>query len=155
MRVRLCSHTAMRVMVTFVSAVLAADLELCRADAGPVNALCPDCFMIDRETAQRRPDVLEGHAGINQGPDDHVAGGTREAVEVQDLHNLTILLDSPCQLSGFDQRVVALVRENEVIDDVDPHDVARMQHPMCQKEIFAAWRWIAGGMIVEKNDGRG
>ena len=68
--------------------VLAADAELRRGDAGPHDPLGPDRRWRDRQAAQRPPDVLELHTGVDQRAEHHVASGTGEAVEVEHLHNL-------------------------------------------------------------------
>src|SRR5437879_2998925 len=103
MRVRFgCHTTGVSVMVMCMPGVLAADVELRRADACALHALGPDRFVIDRKTAERRADLLERHTRVDQRADDHVARRAREAVEVQNLHNLTILLDAPRQLSCLD-----------------------------------------------------
>lgn len=144
MRVHLRRHCAMVVVVVvFGAGILAADLELRRGDARPLHTLGPDCIMIDGQTAQRRPDVIERNACVDQRADDHVAGSTGEAVEVQDGHNPTILLDARGQPSCFGQRVIPLVGQNKVIDDVDAHDVTGTQHPLCQQQIVTTRRRIA------------
>ena len=61
-------------------------------------------------------------------------GGAREAVEVEHRHNPVIL---PCaaaprprrQAARLDEREVALVGQDHVIEDVDAHDVAGIHHP--------------------------
>src|SRR5712691_11330474 len=87
----------MMVVVGFAH-VLATDLELRRPDARALHPLGPDRVPIDRQAAERGANLLERHACVDQRADDHVAGRTREAVEVQDLHNLSILLDAPARL---------------------------------------------------------
>ena len=127
----------------FAARILAADLKFCRADARPLHTLGPNGVTIDGETAQRRPDVTERNACVDQRADDHVAGSTGEAVEVQNGHNPTILLDASGQLPGLRQGVIPLVGKNEVIDDVNAHDVAGTQHPVRQQQIVLARPRIA------------
>jgi len=143
MRVRLGRHSAMRVMVMFGADTVAADLELRRAEPCALHTLGPDCITIDGQAAERGADVFERNACINQRADDHVAGSAGEAVEVQDGHNPTILLDGRGQPSCFRQRVIPLVGKNEVIEDLNAHDVARAQHPVRQQQIIGARRRIA------------
>ena len=138
----------------FAARILAADLKFCRADARPLHTLGPNGVTIDGETAQRRPDVTERNACVDQRADDHVAGSTGEAVEVQDGHNPSILLDARGQPPCFGQRVIPLVGKNEVIDDVDAHDVPGAQHPLCQQQIVAARRRVTRRVVVEQDDGR-
>src|ERR1044071_819117 len=85
MRVRICrdrATAAVMVMVVAVTGILAPDLELRRADARTVHALGPDRVPIDRQAAEGPANLLERHARVDERADDHVAGGTREAVEV-------------------------------------------------------------------------
>ena len=101
MRVRLGCHTTMRVMVMFVAPVLAADLELCRADSCALHALGPDCVTIDGQAPERGTDVIKRDTCIDQRADDHVTRRTGEAVEVQNLHNPSILLDTTGKPARF------------------------------------------------------
>jgi hypothetical protein len=72
-------------------AVLALDAELGGRDSGARDPLGPDRGRCNREGAERRADVLEFHASVDQRAEDHVSSRTGEAVEVQDLHNLSIV----------------------------------------------------------------
>src|SRR5262245_14714111 len=74
--VRLESDSTMRVMVMLAAAVLAADLELRRHDSCTLDTLGPDGLPIDGQASQRRPDVIDRNACIDQRADDHVAGRT-------------------------------------------------------------------------------
>ena len=142
----------MRVVVA-LPGILAAHLELGRADARTLHALGPDRLAIDRQASESGADLLERHARVDQRADDHVAGRTREAVEVQDLHNLSILLDAPREASRLDERVVPLLGENQMIDDVDAHDVAGANHSSREPQVVAARRRVAGRVVVEQHDG--
>jgi hypothetical protein len=68
-----------------------ADAELGGADTCTGDPLHRDCVLVDRQAPERASDLLDRDACIDQRADDHIAGGTREAVEVQDLHNPAIL----------------------------------------------------------------
>src|SRR5262245_38570848 len=74
--VRLECDSTMRVMVMLAAAVLAADLELRRRDSRTLDTLGPDGLPIDGQASQRRPDVIDRNACIDQRADDHVAGRT-------------------------------------------------------------------------------
>ena len=65
-RVRFGRHPAMRVMVMSAAVLLSADLELCRADSRALHTLGPECITIDGQAPQRRPDVVERNACIDQ-----------------------------------------------------------------------------------------
>ena len=67
--------------------MLAADAELRRRDAGTGHPLGPHGRRRDRQAAERAPDVLELHTGVDQGAEHHVARRTCEAIEVEHLHN--------------------------------------------------------------------
>jgi hypothetical protein len=75
--------------------VLSLDAELCGRNAGPRDPLGPDSGRRNREAAERPADLLERYAGVDQRAEDHVSSRTRKAVEVQDLHNLSIVLLTP------------------------------------------------------------
>jgi hypothetical protein len=85
------SRLGVRVLVRMVVVVgggiwwmrLPTDVELRCANAAANHWLRPDRIRRNREAAERLPHVLELHAGINQCAEDHVAGGTREAVEIE------------------------------------------------------------------------
>src|SRR5258705_12162953 len=103
-------------VVAFVR-ILAADMELRRADARTLHALGPDCVPIDREAAESGAGLLERHARIDQRAGDHGAGRARAAVEGQDLHDPSILPDAPRDASRVDERVVPLLRATQAIAD--------------------------------------
>ena len=71
--------------------VLSLDAELCGRNAGPRDPLGPDSGRRNREAAERPADLLERYAGVDQRAEDHVSSRTRKAVEVQDLHKLSIV----------------------------------------------------------------
>ena len=143
MDLRRHSSTGRMVVVMSVPRIFAADLELRRLYARTLYALGPHRIAIDGQAAQRRPNLLQRHACVDQGADNHVARCAREAVEVEDPHDWSILLDTTGEPSGFDHRVVALLTENQVIEDVDAHDVAGINHALRQGEIIGARRRIA------------
>jgi hypothetical protein len=66
-------------------------LELGGAHARARDALRPDCLGGDRQAPERPTHLGQRYPGVDQRAQDHVAGGTREAVEVKELHNLSIL----------------------------------------------------------------
>ena len=149
MRVGFGGRTPVFLVMMSVSRILAAEPELRRTNSRALDAFGPDCFAIDRQTAERGSDLVERHTCIDERTDNHVARRTREAVEVQDLHNLSILPDATGQAAGLDERVVALLAENQVIEDIDSHDVASADQARRQREVIVAWRRIAGRVIVE------
>src|SRR6186997_3319874 len=57
MRMRFGCHAAMRLVVMFVSGILAADEELRRADSRAPHTLDRDCIVIDGQAAKRRLDI--------------------------------------------------------------------------------------------------
>ena len=71
--------------------VLALDAELRGRDAGPRDPLGPDRGRRNRKAAERPTDVLQLHASIDQRAEDHVSSRAGKAVEVQDLHKLSIV----------------------------------------------------------------
>ena len=153
MRMRLGDHCAMRMVMMPMATILAAHLELRRADARAIHSFGPDRVAIDRQGAERRADLFERHARVDQRADDHVAGGTREAVEVQDLHDLSILHSATRQPAGFHHRVVVLLRENDVIEHLDAHDLAGSDQAIGQTQIVVARRRITGRVVVKQHDG--
>jgi hypothetical protein len=70
---------------------LTHDTELRRSNSGANDLLRPDRFRRNRQTAKRATDLLYGDAGVDQRAKHHVSCRTREAIEVQDPHNLSIL----------------------------------------------------------------
>ena len=67
------------------------DTEFRCRDACSRDPLGPDRRRRDREAAQRAAHVFQFHAGVDQRTEHHVTGGTGKAIEVQDLHNLSIV----------------------------------------------------------------
>jgi hypothetical protein len=59
--------------------------ELRRRHAGPQHPVCRDRAVVDGQAAERPSEHVERQAEIQQRPEDHVAGGARETVEVQRL----------------------------------------------------------------------
>ncbi len=53
----------------------------------------------------------------------------------------------------LDERVVALVGENHVVDDMNPHHIACVDHACGEHEVVWARRGVAGWMIVKEDDG--
>ena len=84
---RLCVRVLVRMIVVVAGGIwwmrLATDVELRCANAAANYRLRPDRIRFNREAAERLPHILELHAGIDQGAEDHVAGSTREAVEIE------------------------------------------------------------------------
>ena len=118
----------------------------------PLNAVLGWVSMLRRApvSAERLPHILELHAGIDQCAEDHVAGGTREAVEIergQDPQSYQQRRDRPSAPLGdradLEQRAVPLVAQDDVIHDVDPHDHAGAEHPVGQNQVVVARRRIA------------
>jgi hypothetical protein len=86
-RVRVPAILVVMVIVAVVHQLgFAADVELRRADPGAYDSLGPHVFGGDSQAAEGAAHVGERHAGVDQRAEDHVAGGTREAVEVEDSH---------------------------------------------------------------------
>ena len=110
-------------------------VELRRADAGADYRLRPDRTRRNCQAPERTPDVLERNARVDQGSKHHIAGRAREAVEVQNPHNRSILpfdvaqgepsAISARQLSRFHERVVPLIGKNQMIEHLNP------DHPSC------------------------
>ena len=152
------SRLRVRVLVRMIVVVgggiwrmrLPTDVELRCANAPANHRLRPDRIRRNREAAERLPHVLELHAGIDQCAEDHVAGGTREAVEIergQDPQSYQQRRDRPSAPLGdradLEQRAVPLVAQDDVIHDVDPHDHAGAEHPAGQNQVVVARRRIA------------
>ena len=72
--------------------VLATDAELGRCQARARDPLGPHGVMVDGQAAQRAANVLERYTGVDQRAQQHVSGHTGEAIDVQHLHNRSILL---------------------------------------------------------------
>jgi hypothetical protein len=125
---------------------LARDMEFGGRDARTRHALGPDCRRIDGEAAEGAAEILERQAEVEQGTQDHVTGSAGEAVEIQNRQT-SIILSRPAhprlQPPRFDEREVPLLREDQVIDDIDPHDVACVHHSGGQREVVGARRRIA------------
>ena len=85
------SRLGVRVLVRMVVVVgggiwwmrLPSNVELRGANATANHRLRPDRVRSNRKAPERLPHILERHAGIDQGPEDHVARSTREAVEIE------------------------------------------------------------------------
>ena len=144
----------MNVSMSANGLIFAADAELRRSNPGTRDLLGPDHVRRDRQAAKGAADIRERDAGVDERAEHHVAGGTAEAVEVQDPHNQTILPFSARQLAGFHERVVALVRKNEVIEHVDADDLTRLGQPHRQREIIGAGARISRWMVVEQHNRR-
>jgi hypothetical protein len=60
--------------------------------AGPRDFVGVHRIAIDREAAERAPEVVERESGIDESPEHHVARDTGEAIEVNDrAHGLALL----------------------------------------------------------------
>jgi len=133
-------------MIVCVAYRLAGDMEFRGRDACTRHALGPDCRRIDGEAAEGATEILKRQAEVEQGTENHVTGSAGEAVEIQDRQT-SIILSRPAhprlQPPRFDEREVALLREDQMIDDIDPHDVARVHHSGGQREVVGARRRIA------------
>jgi hypothetical protein len=70
---------------------LSDDAELRRANARSYDLFRPHRIRRDGEAAERAADVAEHDTSVDQRTEHHVAGGAREAIEVQDAHNRIIL----------------------------------------------------------------
>ena len=143
MRMRMTVALAVFMIVgTGSNRFFADDTEFRRPDACTDDLLRPHRFGCNGETPESTADVVERHAGVDQGAEHHVTGGTREAVEVQNPHNQpSYLLDvdrsnpgainrcscaSTGQLTRFHERVVSLVGEDQVIEHFDADDLTRI-----------------------------
>ena len=76
--------------------------------AGAEDAMAGNTAEIDREAAEGGAQVIERQAEIEEGADDHVAGGAGETVEVERLCQ-------PSTPSVLAEAVVLHVREDHVI----------------------------------------
>src|SRR5678815_2387966 len=70
---------------------LSDDTELRGADPRTNHRLRPDRIARNSQTAERTADVLERNARVDQRAEHHVAGRAREAIEVENPHNRSIL----------------------------------------------------------------
>ena len=135
-----------RVIIVCMATCLAGDMEFRGRDARTRHALGPDCRRIDGETAEGAAEILERQAEVEQGTQNHVPGSAGEAVEIQNRQT-SIILSRPAysrlQTPGFDKREVPLLREDQMIDDIDPHDVACVHHSGGEREVVGTRRRIA------------
>ena len=60
--------------------------ELRRRDAGPQDTFRRDLEMIDRKAAQSTAQRVERQPRVEEGAENHVAGGAVETVEIEDPH---------------------------------------------------------------------
>src|SRR5215216_6487481 len=67
------------------------NLEFRGGDAGAKHTFGPDRVRGYREAAERASDFIERHTGVDERTQDHVTGRTREAVEIENGHDQTIL----------------------------------------------------------------
>ena len=74
--------------------------ELRRTDARTDHGFRPDGFRRNGQAAERTADILERNTRVYQCTEHHVARGAREAVEVQNPHNRTILPGYPSSPRG-------------------------------------------------------
>jgi hypothetical protein len=124
--------------------ILPAHAEFGGADAGPRHGLRPDCIRGNGQAAEGATDICERNAGVDQRAKHHVAGRSGKAVEVEDPQNQLILSAiSLRQLPGFHERVVALVRQNEVIKHVNADDLAGVHQSHSERRVVCAWSRIA------------
>ena len=135
--------------------LFAADVELRRGNARTIHALGPYSVAIDGQAPERRAQFVQRQPGVDERTQDHVAGGAREAVEVEDAHAWTILLCVWSQPPRLDEREVPLIREDQMIDDLDAHDAARADHPRGQRKVVLTGCGVARGMVVKEHDGCG
>jgi len=70
-------------IVRVIRCVLAPNAELGGRETGAGHAFGPDDVAFDRQTAQRTANRFKRHAGVDQRPENHVAGCAGEAVEVE------------------------------------------------------------------------
>ena len=66
--------------------LLARHPELRRAKARTHDPLGPHRVSRNLKAPERRPDAVQGYAKVDERPENHVAGRTGEAVEVQRAH---------------------------------------------------------------------
>src|SRR5262245_15864707 len=125
-------------VMSIVRTGLTTDVELGGADARSYNGLGPDRIRRDRETAQRTPYIVERHACIDQGAEDHVARGAGKTVEVensQDPQSYSSRL--PCAFSpawGSPRSISADVRSQivcELIFVQAPLPIGARVRPLC------------------------
>jgi len=70
-------------IVRMIRCVLTPNAELGGRETGAGHAFGPDDVAFDRQTAQRTANRFKRHAGVDQRPENHVAGCAGEAVEVE------------------------------------------------------------------------
>ena len=95
------------------------------------HSLGGDTAVINGETAQCGAQILERQPEIQQPADDHVAGCTGEAVEIERLRQ-------PSDLLVLSKTVVLHVREDDVIQHVDAHQHAGCHQPLRQADVIFA-----------------
>ena len=66
--------------------LLATDVELRGAHARADDPLGPDSLTVDCEASERTAQIVKRQPRIEQGAEDHVTGGARKAVKVQNRH---------------------------------------------------------------------
>ena len=113
-----------------------AGLELGRRDAGAQDPGGGDAAEVGRQAAERGAEVFERQAEVDEGADEHVTGRAGETVEVQGL-------GQPSTPSMLAKTVVLHVREDDVIEDVDPHQDARGRQSLGQPHVVVARLGIA------------
>lgn len=64
------------------------DTKLGRRDAGPEHAIRGHRTVLDRQAPERGAQAIDGKPQIEQRPENHVARGARETVEVSDLRHV-------------------------------------------------------------------
>ena len=135
-----------------VELIFAADAKSRGGHACARDALGPDGIRGDREAAQGAAHVIERHADVDQRAENHVAGSAREAIEVQGGQPDHLTLHAPAIRPRLDEREVALIGQDEMIDDVDADDEPGVDHARREDEVVGAWRGVAGRMVVKQDD---
>lgn len=67
------------------------NMKLRRPHACARHPLDPNGIGSNRQASQGAPHFAEGHAGIDERAEQHVAGGAGKAVEIENLHRRNIL----------------------------------------------------------------
>ena len=130
-------------VVRVIGLILAADAELRCRQARTRHALGPDDVRFDGQAAQCAANGLERDAGVDQRPEDHVPGRAGETVEIENPQVLTILPRPALHPSRLDQRVVALIGQDQMIEHFDPHNVSGVHHGRREEQIVGTGRGIA------------
>ena len=120
--------------------------ELGRRHTGPEHTLGRDGFHVQRQTAERAPQLVSGSPRSSRAP----STMSPDAPEKQSKYAV-FATSKPSLLAKTE---IAPVSQNNVVEHVDPHQHSSGDQPLGQPRSSSARLWIAGRMIVEQHDGR-